>query len=71
MYFSNIFLDGGHFSTIQEWNMYKDSIKVIILDDTKTSKTIKILDEIKSSNKWNIVYESDNRNGELIAEKIN
>lgn len=64
-------LDGGHFSTILEWNMYKNSIKVIILDDTKTSKTRKILDEIKYSNKWNIIYESDNRNGELIATKIN
>tara|TARA_B000000532_G_C18712703_1_gene338966 strand:- start:58 stop:213 length:156 start_codon:yes stop_codon:yes gene_type:complete len=51
--------------------MYKNSIKVIILDDTKTSKTRKILDEIKYSNKWNIIYESDNRNGELIATKIN
>ena len=42
-------LDGGHFSTINEWNMFKDQIKVIILDDTNTSKTHYIFNEIINS----------------------
>lgn len=63
-------LDGGHFTTQQEWNMFKDQIKVIILDDTKTTKTQAILDEIIPSPLWRIIYKSDNRNGELIAEKL-
>jgi len=63
-------LDGGHFSTIVEWNKLKDSIKVIILDDTKTSQTRNILREIKQSNLWTTLYESHERNGELIAKKI-
>jgi hypothetical protein len=63
-------LDGGHFATILEWEMFKDQIKVIILDDTTTSKTRKIVEEIKNSGNWNITYHTNNRNGELIAYKI-
>ena len=60
-------LDGGHFSSSIEWDMFKDKSKVFILDDTKTSKTRTILDEIKTNNDtWSIVYESDDRNGEMI-----
>lgn len=62
-------LDGGHFSTSIEWDMFKDEISVIILDDTKTSKTRNIVSEIQQSNKWLITYKSDFRNGELIAKK--
>ena len=63
-------LDGGHFATILEWEMFKDQIKVIILDDTRTSKTRKILDEINTSPVWNIIYDSQDRNGELVAQKV-
>jgi len=60
-------LDGGHFSSSLEWDMFKDEIKVCILDDTKTSKTRIILNEIKTnSNIWSIVYQSNERNGEMI-----
>jgi hypothetical protein len=62
-------LDGGHFSTSIEWDMYKDQISVIILDDIKTSKTRNIVAEIQNSNIWSISYISDFRNGELIAQK--
>ena len=62
-------LDGGHFTTQQEWEMFKEQIKVIILDDVNTSKTRHILDEITHSSSWEIDYNSPNRNGELIAKK--
>ena len=62
-------LDGGHFSTLPEWELFKDQIKVIILDDTNTSKSRKIADEINSNNMWNVIYAGSGRNGELIAKK--
>ncbi len=63
-------LDGGHFSTILEWELFKEQIKVIILDDIKTSKTRKILKEIYDNPVWDVIYSSDNRNGELVAKKV-
>ena len=62
-------LDGGHFSTIQEWEMFKDKIKVIILDDTNTSKATNILKEIQGDKTWNIIHDGNIRNGELVAAK--
>lgn len=62
-------LDGGHSTTYKEWNKFKDEIKMIILDDTKTSKTRVILTEIFNSPLWQVVYTSNDRNGELIAMK--
>jgi hypothetical protein len=64
-------LDGGHFTTEMEWNMFKDKIKAIILDDTETSKTREILAEIEFSDDWDIIYETGLRNGELIAIRNN
>lgn len=64
-------LDGGHFTTEIEWNMFKDEIKAIILDDTETSKTREILEEIEFGDEWDIIYESGLRNGELIAIRNN
>jgi hypothetical protein len=63
-------LDGGHFSTIHEWNMFKDNIKVIILDDTNTSKSRNIFNEIIKSPSWKVIYNSLEGTGELIATKI-
>ena len=63
-------LDGGHFSTQHEWNMYKDQIKVIILDDTSSSKTRHIFKEINDSSSWEVVFNSRHRGGEFIAKKI-
>jgi|6_EtaG_2_1085325.scaffolds.fasta_scaffold102905_2 hypothetical protein len=62
-------LDGGHFSTIHEWNMFKNKIKAIVLDDTKTSKTKNILTEIHSDKTWDVILDSDFRNGQLVAIK--
>ncbi len=62
-------LDGGHFSTAQEWEMFKNKIKIIILDDTKTSKTKKILTEIQDDKTWSIIHDGHLRNGELVAIK--
>jgi hypothetical protein len=63
-------LDGGHFSTSLEWDLFKETAKIIAIDDTSTSKTNMILKEIKESGNWNIIYESTQRNGEMIVESI-
>ena len=65
-----ICFDGGHFSTVHEWNMFKNKAKVVILDDTKTSKTRMILDEITKSKEWKIFYNNQNDGGNLIAKKF-
>ena len=62
-------LDGGHFSTQLEWELFKDTAQVVILDDTNTSKTRLIIQEAQQSGLWKTVYSSEGRNGEIILEK--
>jgi hypothetical protein len=69
--FDLVLLDGGEFTTWYDYNIIKDKCKILALDDTKTFKCKKIVDDIKSSNKWKILLENDERNGVFICEKIN
>lgn len=68
--FDVIFLDGGEFTTWYEYNIIKDKCTVLILDDTNVNKCKKIVQDIKLSNRWKIIIESDERNGFVICEKI-
>ena len=62
--FDVIFLDGGEFTTWYEYQQLKDRCKIIIMDDTLTSKCKHILSELKNQpDKWEIIFESDERNG--------
>ena len=45
-------LDGGHFSTQLEWELFKDEIKIGIIDDVSTSKTRMIYKEILDDSQW-------------------
>lgn len=65
-----LILDGGEFSTYAEWNMLKNKTKFFALDDTKTFKCSKILEEIKNSNNYKIIIDSNDRNGFLFGEII-
>lgn len=67
--FDIILLDGGEFTTWYEYNIIKDKCKILVLDDTNTFKCKKIVEDIKESNRWNILIESNERNGILICEK--
>jgi hypothetical protein len=62
-------LDGGHFSSMLEWNMFKHQAKIVILDDIKTSKIKSFIHEILDEPAWEILYQSNERNGGLIAKK--
>jgi len=69
--FDIIFFDGGEFTTWYEYNLLKDKCKIIILDDTNTLKCSKIVSELKSqSNKWKLLFESNERNGTIGFELI-
>jgi hypothetical protein len=70
-FFDVIFLDGGEFTTWYEYNIIKNKCNVLILDDIHTNKCKKIVEDIKSNDKWRIIIESNDRNGFLICENIN
>ena len=69
-FYDVILLDGGEFTTYYEFNKLKDKCKFLFLDDTNTNKCTKIVEEIKSSNNWKILLESNERNGVLVCERI-
>lgn len=68
--FDFILLDGGEFTTWFEYNLIKDKCKLLALDDTNTFKCKKIVEELKLSNQWEVIHESDERNGIMIFNKI-
>jgi hypothetical protein len=64
--------DGGEYSTYPEWILLKDKIHIIALDDTKTDKCNIIRQEIRQNiNNYNILIDSDERNGFMIIENRN
>lgn len=67
--FDVLLLDGGEFTTYYEFQLLKNKCKIIMLDDTNTTKCELIVNEIKQSKQWNILKESNERNGFLIAQK--
>lgn len=67
-----LLLDGGEFSTYSEWMLLKDRSKVIALDDTRMQKCKHIkIDILNNQDKYNILIDSDDRNGFMIIENKN
>jgi len=64
-----LFLDGGQFSTREEFKKLKHRTKIVLLDDTTTYKTESIREEIASEyESWEIVLDSIyDRHGIFIA----
>ncbi len=67
--FDMILLDGGEFTTWYEYLLIKDKCKVLILDDCNTNKCKKIVNDIIHSNLWNIILQTDERNGIFACER--
>lgn len=66
--FDVILLDGGEFTTWYEYLALRDRCRFLILDDTRVAKCARIVEELKSQpEKWHILYEGNERNGNLIA----
>tara|TARA_R110002050_G_scaffold104022_1_gene213144 strand:+ start:209 stop:883 length:675 start_codon:yes stop_codon:yes gene_type:complete len=66
-----VLLDGGEFTTYHEFKILEDKIHILMLDDIKADKCIKIVKELRLSKNWKILIEGNIRNGFLIAERIN
>jgi hypothetical protein len=67
--FDLVLLDGGEFTTWYEYNIIKDKCKILALDDINTFKCKKIVEDIKSSNNWDILIEHNERNGIFVCKK--
>lgn len=66
-----VLLDGGEFSTFNEFNKLKNLTKILILDDTKEIKNKEVVMYLKNkSHEWNVLIESNIRNGYAIYERI-
>jgi hypothetical protein len=58
-----LILDGGEYSTYPEWQLLKDRVSIVALDDTNLLKTKKIKQELIKSDNWITHWESFERNG--------
>ncbi len=66
--FDVVLLDGGVFTTWYEYLLLKDRCKILILDDVNIAKCKRISDDIKAHpEKWEIIDETNMRNGNMIA----
>ena len=62
-----LILDGGEFSTYSEFQLLKSRVtKYVVLDDIFTRKCKKILQEVQSSNEFEVIYFSTERNGSAV-----
>ena len=70
--FDVVFLDGGEFTTYNEFQILKHRSKYILLDDVKTCKCNKIAQEIRNyKDIWQIILDLPNeRNGIMLAKKL-
>jgi len=62
-----LILDGGEFSTYKEWQILKDRVHYIVLDDTNCLKTQKIRQEIIDDNNVVIADDLYERNGYFVG----
>jgi hypothetical protein len=66
-----LLLDGGEFSTYAEFKKLESRVrKWIILDDTRTRKCMKILEEVRVNPRYLVVSESFERNGTAVIRVI-
>jgi hypothetical protein len=64
-------LDGGEFSSFAKFIALKSKInKWVVLDDTKIRKNSKVKSWLMQDGNFNLVWESDERNGCAIFKKI-
>jgi hypothetical protein len=66
-----LILDGGEFSSLSEYQKLKDRVKYLILDDTNMIKNYEVSNIIRSDVNYEVLFDSNDRNGFLIAKKLN
>ena len=67
--FDVLLLDGGEFTTFYEYHILKNKCKIVMLNGTNTNKYKLIVNDIRLSKQWNILKESNEQNGYMIAQK--
>ena len=64
-----LLLDGGEFSTYQEFLILRDRTKLIMLDDTQELKCKKVVEELEADDQWSHIDSSESRQGWAIYYK--
>lgn len=68
--FDAVLLDGGEYTTYAEFKKLLPLCKqLILLDDTKTCKCKKIVEELNNNPDWKLFFQTDERNGFAIYMK--
>lgn len=65
-----VILDGGEFSSLSEYNKLKDRSTYFILDDTNIIKNNEVANLMRNSSDYQILFDSNERNGYLVSKKI-
>jgi hypothetical protein len=65
-----IILDGGEFSSFSEYEKLKDRSTYFILDDTNTIKNYEVANLMRNNSNYQILFDSNERNGYLVSKKI-
>lgn len=66
-----LLLDGGEFSTYNEWIKLKNRTKIVALDDVREIKTSLIHHELINDENYELLEETSEGNGFSIFKKIN
>jgi hypothetical protein len=64
-----LLLDGGEFSTYNEWTKLKNLTSIVALDDTRALKCSKIVDELLNDTSYELVSSTNEGNGFSIFKK--
>jgi predicted O-methyltransferase YrrM len=68
--FDAVLLDGGEYTTYAEFKkLLPLCTRLILLDDTKTCKCAKIVEELNNNPDWQLFFQTDERNGFAIYMK--
>jgi len=65
-----LILDGGEFSGLSEYRRLKDRTTYFILDDTNSIKNNEVAKIMRDSDEFDILHDSNDRNGYLVSKKI-
>jgi hypothetical protein len=65
-----VILDGGEFSGLSEFKKLKDISTYFILDDTNTIKNNEVANLMRNSSNYQILFDSNERNGYLVSKRI-
>jgi hypothetical protein len=65
-----LILDGGEFSTYEEWKILKEKVHFVGLDDINVLKCKKIVEELSSDNNYKLIEVTNEGNGFCVFERL-